>query len=73
MVLLFSDFSELASRNLNHESPLSGDKSDPHIYYIFRYPMTCGTLCFTGNGCGVCKLDFVLDYEVDLGQDEAKK
>ena len=29
--------------------------SDPHVYYIFRYPMTCGELCFNGLGCGICE------------------
>merc|ERR1711997_208900 len=37
------------------ENPITGDEEDPHVYYIFRFSMTCGELCFTGLGCGACE------------------
>ena len=49
------DFSAVASKETDLEMPVTADENDPHVYYIFRYPMTCGELCFTGAGCGACE------------------
>merc|ERR1712008_522321 len=49
------DFSGLAAKEIDSDNPISGDESDPHVCYIYRYPMTCGELCFTGDGCGTCE------------------
>merc|ERR1712086_874082 len=49
------DFSGLAAKEIDSDNPVTGDESDPHVFYIYRYPMTCGELCFTGDGCGTCE------------------
>merc|ERR1712008_553667 len=49
------DFSGFAAKEIDSDNPVTGDESDPHVFYIYRYPMTCGELCFTGDGCGTCE------------------
>merc|ERR1712010_352526 len=47
--------SDAAALETDLENPLTADPSDPHIFYNFRFPMTCGELCFNGSGCGACE------------------
>merc|ERR1712018_631454 len=61
------DFSGLAKKEIDLANPVTGDPSDPHIYYIFRYPMTCGELCFNGLGCGICEDGGDEDVSTDDG------
>merc|ERR1712203_908837 len=48
------DFGDIKTFEVDFESPLSAHPSDPSIYYIYRFPMSCGELCFNGSGCGEC-------------------
>merc|ERR1712077_74766 len=50
-----ADFADIKTREVDIESPLSAHPSDPSIYYIYRFPMSCGELCFNGSGCGACE------------------
>ena len=49
------DFADIKTREVDIESPLSAHPSDPTVYYLYRFPMSCGELCFNGSGCGACE------------------
>merc|ERR1712099_222111 len=50
-----ADFADIKTREVDIESPLSAHPSDPTVYYLYRFPMSCGELCFNGSGCGNVK------------------
>ena len=54
-IVFLSAVSDAAALETDLENPLTADPSDPHIFYNFRFPMTCGELCFNGSGCGACE------------------
>ena len=50
-----SDLEGVQGRSIDIENPVTANENDPHAYFLWKVPMTCGDLCFTGAGCGVCE------------------